>query len=271
MQQTWTAHLLISLSLACGLLLHGCGGGGGSTPAPTPPPTPAPTLPPTPPPKPTCLCVFDIDRTLTGRQGQIATCTNDQEFKDIPDKAYAGGSLIVSEGLLKLNQTFCHACYLGIVSAGIASGVDSPERNMIHALLQQGGQFDVNPNEAWNDYGCAPNVPITRPLVTECPDETKQLSIPGIVKFYADKFGNTIADEKVYFFDDRHINIDPFDAYQSTHKYNAKQISCATRDSSAKGATGNCGATLAELKEPQTGVSKCVPPTTPQDEEAVAV
>mmetsp|Transcript_107082 Transcript_107082/g.167226 ORF Transcript_107082/g.167226 Transcript_107082/m.167226 type:complete len:286 (-) Transcript_107082:90-947(-) len=280
------AQKLIALVFCLGLLLHGCGGDTGgdkpsaplatptTTTAPEPPPpnpvtpnpaTPTPAPPPSPP-LPMCLCVFDIDRTLTGKQGQVANCPSDKQFDGIYDAAYSGGTLLVSEGLLKLKESFCRDCYLGIISAGTASGPGSNERKKLVELLQEGGHLPVGLTEAWNPSGCAPSVQIVAPLVTSCQDETKHLSIPGIQKFYADKFNASVKDEQVYFFDDRHINIDPFKAYQSQHKYNARQISCRTRDDEI----GMCGATLAEFKDAQKGISECKPPSR-EHSEAIAL
>ena len=103
-----------------------------TTPVPEPTTTPAPptttAAPPPPPPQEDCVCIFDVDRTLTGRQGDVTNCPNNRLESTIWDTAYGGGWLTLSEAAQKLPETFCNSCYLGIVSAGDAGGHDSPER-----------------------------------------------------------------------------------------------------------------------------------------------
>merc|ERR1711865_123636 len=74
-------------------------------------------------------------------------------------------------------------------------------------------------------------------------------------EWYRQNEGAQIADSDVYFFDDRSENIEPF---RST-AYNARQISCATRDRG--GSVGYCGAELSEITD-APGVAVCgeVPP-----------
>ena len=43
-----------------------------------------------------CLCIFDIDRTLTGLQEDIKDCPNNLLEPNIPDCGYAGGNLTLS-------------------------------------------------------------------------------------------------------------------------------------------------------------------------------
>jgi len=57
-----------------------------------------------------CLCVFDVDRTLTGKQGRIAQCPADHVHPAIWDTAYGGGQLMLSDLGTHLHQTFCNEC-----------------------------------------------------------------------------------------------------------------------------------------------------------------
>merc|ERR1719229_254112 len=75
-----------------------------------------------------CLCVFDIDRTLTGKQGWTAKCPDDLEKPGVQDAAYAQGNLLLSKLAQHIDSTFCKKCYRGIVTAGQASGEHSKER-----------------------------------------------------------------------------------------------------------------------------------------------
>ena len=49
-----------------------------------------------PPGESPCLCVFDIDRTLTGQQGAGSRCPLNKEIPDVWDSAYGGGRLSLS-------------------------------------------------------------------------------------------------------------------------------------------------------------------------------
>merc|ERR1712048_828715 len=70
-----------------------------------------------------CLCVFDIDRTLTGKQGDTTTCPNNTELSGVHDNGYGSGNLTLSAlAAIGINTTFCGGCYLGICSAGDADG-----------------------------------------------------------------------------------------------------------------------------------------------------
>ena len=88
----------------------------------------------TPAPSDECLCVFDIDRTLTGKQGirgPNSACPQNKKANYIWDSAYSGGWLHLSEVGQNLKRTFCNNCYLGVVSAGSASGRRSAERRYL--------------------------------------------------------------------------------------------------------------------------------------------
>lgn len=216
------------------------------TTGPSPPAPPSPFPPPAPPAPGVggCLCVFDIDRTLTGKQEAVGQCPGDVIQPGIHDSAYSGGTLTLSELAMSLAGTFCHECHLATISAGNAEGPGSPERQRLHEKLSAGGLL---PTIEWNTGGC--NVQGS-PLVTGCADGHKQNAVPGIQQWYNNAHGVSIADQDVYFFDDRAVNVRSF----LNTAYNARQISCATRD--LGGAIGLCGARLSEvLKTP--GVYFC--------------
>merc|ERR1711933_261408 len=85
-----------------------------------------------------CLCIFDIDRTLTGRQGDTAACPANSVQTGVLDTAYGGGTLTLSQLAQAVSNTFCNACYLGTISAGTASGDHSVERGVLHDRLATG-------------------------------------------------------------------------------------------------------------------------------------
>jgi len=214
---------------------------GSPTPAPTPIPTPAPTPTPTPG-QDSCLCIFDIDRTLTGKQQETGQCPANSLQNGVWDSAYGGGTLTLSELAQTVSQTFCSGCHLGTISAGDASGSGSAERNVLHDRLSDGDGTHTLPS-SWSS-GCYGSTP----LVTSCTDGQKQNAVPGIINWYRQNVGVYINDENVHFFDDRESNVQPF--YGTT--YNARQISCATRD----GAVGLCGAQTSEIVSTR-GVALC--------------
>ena len=67
-----------------------------------------------------CLCVFDIDRTLTGLPGDTKDCPANTIEDGVKDCGYEGGVLTLSELGSALNVTFCGKCSVGVVSAGTA-------------------------------------------------------------------------------------------------------------------------------------------------------
>mmetsp|Transcript_82128 Transcript_82128/g.219823 ORF Transcript_82128/g.219823 Transcript_82128/m.219823 type:complete len:216 (+) Transcript_82128:51-698(+) len=192
-----------------------------------------------------CLCIFDIDRTLTGSQGSAwLQCRKDARIDGVHDSAYAGGTLVLSEVSQFIAQTFCSQCYIGTISAGSASGAGSAERGVLHDKLALPGHL---PTTAWS--ACSP---VTSPLVTGCPDGTKQNAVGGIVSWYQQNVGASIANGDVHFYDDRADNVKPF----ASTGYNARQISCSSRDSKYGNAIGLCGAEVSEIV-PDAGVQVC--------------
>jgi hypothetical protein len=192
--------------------------------------------PPLPVPKPKgpqvsdCLCVWDIDRTLTAKQGWNH-CPNTKLFPGIHDYAYLGGKHIWSELFLKYNQTFCNDCYFGIVSAGTASGPSSPVRTLLDGNIPPkynvGGWVDGCPHPVWG----------TKVLC--CGEgKAKVQAVSDIVNWLGDN-GVHIKKKNVHFFDDKANNIDAFRG----SSFNAHMVSCASRD----GSRGGCGGTVAEV------------------------
>jgi len=194
-----------------------------------------------------CLCIFDIDRTLTGKQGRTSSCPHDSLQSGVTDSAYGGGTLTLSAFTQAVAQSACAPCYLGTISAGDASGPGSRERAVLHEKLSAvPGKL---PSAHWSS-----RKPVTSPLVVGCPDTTKQEVVPRILAWYRDNHGIEVADADVHFFDDRADNVRPFRGLP----YNARQISCATRDFG--GVVGMCGATLDEIVL-EKGVKTCADAT----------
>jgi len=182
-----------------------------------------------------CLCLFDVDRTLTTKQGNAGQCQGSQAHGGIFDPAFGGGDLVLSPlGLGLTSATFCGQCHLGIVSQGGAGG---PE--MKQALEQHlpGAGTD------WS----GPN-PVTSPLIIGCADAMKAQCAKGIVDWYRTSKGINIPSGEVYFFDDHDGNTNGFGAMG----FNARQISCGSRD----GPYGFCGGQPGEVVRAK-GVQNC--------------
>jgi len=166
------------------------------------------------------------------------------------DSAYDTGDLTLGELALSLGDTFCSKCHLATISAGDASGSGSAERSILYDHMLDGDEGKTLPKK-WSEH-CT----VTSPLVTGCADGKKQTAVPAIIQWYTSNVGAQIADSDVHFFDDRESNIQGFQG----SSYNARQISCATRDHNRGDAVGLCGATVDEIIS-VAGVALCSDPT----------
>lgn len=203
---------------------------------------------PSPPPSGgDCLCIFDVDRTLTGSQFDVSNCPGNLVQQGVRDTAYRGGDLTLSQLAQALESTFCSKCYIGSISHGDASGQNGVEQGILHDRLATGEKGSLV--SSWKS-GCSE----IAALLTDCHDGYKQTGVPSIIQYYEQTAGATIAPKDVHFFDDRTVNIESF---QGT-EYNARQISCQTRDwdDGYGGAIGLCGAELSEIVE-TTGQVMC--------------
>jgi hypothetical protein len=182
-----------------------------------------------------CLCLFDVDRTLTVKQGFAGACGPDsQEYPKVHDPAFDGGHLVLSPVGLHLEQTFCGQCHRGIISAGTAGGPD--ERSILSAHF--------------GDYAWSSADKIQSPLVHGCADGTKHHCAKAIVDWMAGQ-GHFVEPDRVHFFDDHVGNTRGF---EEEYGYNARLISCDTRDKN--GLIGLCGAQLSEIV-PDKGTWQC--------------
>lgn len=205
-----------------------------------------------------CLCVFDIDRTLTGSQGVVGPssdalhhCPANSEVEGVFDTAYGTGTFTLSQLTTKgINSTFCGKCYIGICSHGDAARKFSPERmalltKVLHTKPMEDLRLTIF-DSPWSDET------LRSPFVVSVPDGKKQFQVENILKWYA-RQEVCILKSNTYFFDDRADNVAPF----AGTGMNAKQISCSTRDGDVgNGAVGLCGATTDEIV-PRTGIELC--------------
>eukprot|EP00928_Gymnodinium_smaydae_P045563 TRINITY_DN30363_c0_g1_i1.p1 TRINITY_DN30363_c0_g1~~TRINITY_DN30363_c0_g1_i1.p1 ORF type:complete len:549 (+),score=117.87 TRINITY_DN30363_c0_g1_i1:217-1647(+) len=204
-----------------------------------------------------CLCVFDIDRTLTGKQGDLDKCPGNKVLSDVYDQAYGGGKLTLSRlAVAGLNATFCARCYLGVVSAGSASGHGSREREYFVKHVLRTGVFDdfagrVAAATEWMYGPVYHGGKLRSPLVLRQPDRQKQTAVKAMHSWYASQ-GVEIDAKDVYFFGDRTENIPAFHG----SGFNAQEVSCDSRDWSHGGKIGYCGGSQEEVNATR-GVLTC--------------
>jgi len=219
------------------------------TPVPTPAPTPADTCG-------SCLCVFDIDRTLTGKQEQTRQCPRNRVVEPpVTDLGYGRGkatlSALAAEGI---NKTFCNQCYLGITSAGHGSGENSPWNAYILDHIMRGAKhdsfFDSHPEYKRWSHGTN----VRSPYVLGQGNRLKQNAVELIRQWFAGPGRDIcIRPSNVYFFGDRTENIEPF----SLKGLNSREISCGSRDPDlyrGTGMVGFCGARPEEIKREQGNI-----------------
>ncbi|CAE8640308.1 unnamed protein product [Polarella glacialis] len=216
-----------------------------------------PQLPEEQPSAQACLCVFDIDRTLTGRQADVVKCPRNKLMQGVHDSAYGGGELTLSAlATVGINTTFCGNCYLGVVSAGDADGDNSAERAvLLEQVLQTSPYADLRQSvpsaSSWSF-----STDIKSPLVLGAKNKEKQHSLEAIRQWYSQQ-GINISTTSVHFFGDRSENIPPF----KEMGFNAREISCGSRDPTlyhGSGMVGYCGAIPEEIVN-DTGVASCLP------------
>jgi len=186
-----------------------------------------------------CLCLFDIDRTLTGKQGVASpTCRQNTIHHNVYDSAYGGGDLTLSNLGQHVRSTACARCKLGLVSHGTAGGHSM--KSKILSLIQ--GR-DYIP-ERWS----YPNS-INSQLVLGC--SYKPSCVRDVVEWYR-RQGTHFSPSQVYIFDDKRDNVESFRG----SGFNAHQISCSSRDWGAGGSIGFCGGSAGEVRL-SPGVSTC--------------
>jgi len=199
------------------------------------------------PPGSPCLCLFDIDRTLTGKQGDTTKCPDNKVLEGIKDPGYGWGDATLSQlASVGIASTFCGECYLGIVSAGGGNGENSAWNNYLLDEVMRSPPQDKfqaeHPHAKRWSYGTK----VQSPYVLYQGNKVKQHSVEGVRQWYG-RHGIEIAPGDVYFYGDRTENMQPFSQYS----INSKEISCGSRDwrlYGGSGIVGYCGARTEELQ-----------------------
>mmetsp|Transcript_129916 Transcript_129916/g.362002 ORF Transcript_129916/g.362002 Transcript_129916/m.362002 type:complete len:340 (+) Transcript_129916:64-1083(+) len=193
-----------------------------------------------------CLCVFDIDRTLTGKQDRAENCPRNRVL-DLYDEAYGGGratlSALAADGI---STTFCNQCHLGITSAGTGSGAHSEWNRYLLDYVMRGEVHDAfmqaHPSSKQWSYG----TDVHSPYVLDQGNRVKQEAVELVRRWYGRR-GVCISPSEVYFFGDRTENILPF----RERGLNSREISCGSRDKrlyGGSGLVGYCGARPEEIQ-----------------------
>jgi len=192
-----------------------------------------------------CLCVFDIDRTLTGKQGATNQCPGNEQT-DLDDHAYGGGKATLSAlSAQGISTTFCNECYLGITSAGGGSGAGSPWNNYILEHIMRGVVMDAFVQQVPSAKSWSYGTNVNSPWVLYQGNKIKQNSVELVRRWYG-RYGVSIVPSEVYFFGDRTENIEPFKNFAM----NSREISCGSRDRQlyhGSGIVGFCGARPDEI------------------------
>jgi len=209
--------------------------------------------------QPKCLCLFDVDRTLTSKQGQASGCPGVKEVYGVSDTAYGGGPLVLSELAQRLTDTFCGQCYRGVISAGHVSGLHSEERKV---LLEALGGPRWTLSDVWS--AATPNV--SSMLVIGAHDYHKQEVVRSMVDWLRQAKGVEVEDQEVHFFDDSSLNTPPF----TGTGFNARQVSCKSRGRSLEErAVGFCGGRVSEVVRSR-GVKTCADAKADEDRDTAA-
>mmetsp|Transcript_42125 Transcript_42125/g.98250 ORF Transcript_42125/g.98250 Transcript_42125/m.98250 type:complete len:297 (-) Transcript_42125:102-992(-) len=203
-----------------------------------------------------CLCLFDIDRTLTSRQDAGDQCPGAQAIttesgKVTLDYAYGGGQLHLSEVAQNLDKTFCSQwqCHMGIISAGGGSGPD--EQGVLYGKLKAASSGQAG-DASWSHYG---KDPVGSQKIVFTPDPEKGAAANQLHQWLNSPEGGNLnipADE-VYFFDDRWGNAPEMAKFG----FNGREVACGQRDDKiGNGIVGLCGALLREIV-PDKGIKTC--------------
>jgi hypothetical protein len=205
------------------------------------------------PPMANCLCLFDVDRTLTAKQNSDHCRGNGTRLvPGVADTAYHGGGLVLSELAQNVRRSFCGTCYRGVLSNGDVGGPHSAMRRVVSAVLG-GAEWTLTGD--WEHYVDGRR----STLMVGVPNIEKHRVAADVVSWLLQQRGVEIPKKRVYFFDDSLENVRQFKGTGM----NAQQISCTSRD---KGSIlGVCGGRAEELSEDR-GVLTCEDKGSPIDD-----
>lgn len=189
-----------------------------------------------------CLCVFDVDRTLTTAQDEEASCPGTAKVPGVEDRAFGGGVLVLSNLVQHISDTFCGQCYISVVSSGVVGGERSDMRGI---LMQMLGGVAATLGGKWSSADKVDSL-----LVHSAEDGHKPGAVRSVLDWIHSTEGFRVPDDRVHVFDDDQVNIPPF----VSSGFNAVQVSCESRDDG--GSIGLCGATVNEVVD-HRGLKMC--------------
>eukprot|EP00434_Breviolum_minutum_P002167 symbB.v1.2.001907.t2/scaffold102.1/size330044/4 len=202
----------------------------------------------------------------TCKQLQTDAATDDQcpkteyarevDGKAVIDWAYKGGRLRLSEVALNMKDTFCgkQNCYMGVISAGGASGDDEKEILFEHLKVNSEDRLG---GSGFGQFAAVDSV-VNLQKIVFTPDPQKGDVAKKIFDWLNSDTGKKagIPANKVWLFDDHLGNAGEMGKYG----FNGREVSCKTRDQSiGNGLVGLCGAELSEII-PSEGISTCADP-----------
>jgi len=205
------------------------------------------------PPAANCLCLFDVDRTLTAKQSSGHCRGHGTHLvPGVDDPAYHGGGLVLSELAQSVRRSFCGTCHRGVLSNGDAGGPHSAMRHVLAAVL---GGPEWALTGTWEHHADGRR----STLMVGVPNAEKHRVAADVVNWLYQQRGVEIQKKRVYFFDDSPENVRQFKGTGM----NAQQISCTSRDQVSS--LGVCGGRAEELTE-DTGVLTCEDKGSPVDD-----
>ena len=209
-----------------------------------------------------CLCVFDMDRTLTSRETSDPGCQTSKKIPGARSAGYCFDNLWWSEMAQKINtDPTCKSCKIGVISAGNADGAG--QREAFGNLIGDKAKVGLYSSTPWNEafgHGCQSQ---SYPGLVGCGD--KGIALKNIIEYWRNK---GVEFQRVNFYDDRvdHINQVANKAEAGAYGHvdvRAKQVSCPSRDNggdcqtrhgcSYSGEIGCCGGQANEfnIKNPK--------------------
>jgi len=192
---------------------------------------------------------------LTAQQGNPGDrCHGVKVYKSIEDPAFGGGHLTLSDAALRLNQTFCKSCHMGIIAEMPSSGNMSKMHAEVIMYLNKGKTHDLTVENKWHEFKTSAQENVTAPLVMNVKAAYKHRAALDIKNWYSSKKHIEILARNVYVFDDEKKSVELFNWRNGG--INARQVSCHSRDTSHQGLVGRCGATTAEIKK-DDGIHYC--------------
>ena len=201
-----------------------------------------------------CLCLFDVDRVLTSSPlANRGPCPGSKRHEGISDGS-SHRTLITSALFERLHDTFCgRLCHIGILTAGTADGFQAFLWSVLRTL-PHGNLLPDSASAAWL-LDSAARAGELAPFLYRTGEGNKEQSVAGVLRWLLHRHNVSMPKHRVFFFDDKSLNVRPF----ATSGFNARQVSCATRDFVTYD-QGYCGGVPEEVL-PERGVRLCKDPS----------